>query len=149
LEGTGKRGVTARDYLEQVLEPIVSPAFHGLLGYPAEPITELGEYVEDAAPIHGKKSETGCLVVPKQVLGIPVHLRPTSSPDLNPIENCWRVMKQRIKQRPRFPGTVEEMRKAVQEEWDRLDQKLVNKYIESMPQRIAQLKQRKGLQTQY
>jgi hypothetical protein len=33
LDGTGKRGVQAPDYLEQVLRPVVAPAFQGLLGY--------------------------------------------------------------------------------------------------------------------
>ena len=35
LEGTGAKGVTARDYIEQVLEPVVAPTFYGLLGYDA------------------------------------------------------------------------------------------------------------------
>ena len=62
------------------------------------------------------------------MLEIPVHRPPlASSPDLNSIEKCWRVMMQRIKQRSRYPGTVEKMRTAVQEEWDRLGQETINK----------------------
>jgi hypothetical protein len=31
-DGTGKRGVRASDYLEQVLEPVVAPAFRACWG---------------------------------------------------------------------------------------------------------------------
>jgi hypothetical protein len=60
LDGTGKRGVQASDYLEQVLEPVVAPTFQGLLGYEdyrakQEEYGELGLYVGDHAPVHGTK----------------------------------------------------------------------------------------------
>jgi hypothetical protein len=85
----------------------------------------------------------------KKALGIPVHPRPSSSPDLNPIENVWSVIKQRIKACSMFPSTIEEMKVAVQEEWDRLQPADFNKYIDSMPERLQQLKERRGMQTQY
>jgi transposase len=85
----------------------------------------------------------------KAWLGIPLHHRPASSPDLNPIENVWRIMKQRIKARPKFPDTVEKMRIAVLEEWNRLQPKDWNRFIDSMPDRLAEVKWRGGLITQY
>jgi transposase len=121
LEGTGTKGVTAIDYYEQILEPIVAPAFHGLLGY-----TPNGLCVEDCAPIHGTRKR---LVEAKRILGIPLHERPPNSPDLNPIENVWRLMKQRIKARASCPSTLEGMKVAVQEEWDKLEPADWNKYI--------------------
>jgi hypothetical protein len=36
LDGTGKSGVQASDYLEQVLEPVVAPAFQGYESYRAK-----------------------------------------------------------------------------------------------------------------
>ena len=143
LEGTGAKGVTAVDYMEQVLEPVVAAAFCGLLGYNASPEAQ---FVEDQAPIHGTKKR---LVEVKSILGIPLHHRPSCSPDLNPIEDVWRIMKQRIKARQDFPDTVSKMRIAVQEEWDRLEPRDWNRSIDSMPDRIQQVKQRKGMQTQY
>ena len=35
LEGTGPKGTTMEDYYEQVLEPVVCPAFLGSTGYDA------------------------------------------------------------------------------------------------------------------
>jgi transposase len=89
------------------------------------------------------------LVEVKATLGILVHPQPACSPDLNPIENVWRIMKQRIKARRDFPNTVAKMRIAVQEEWDRLEPRDWNGLIESMPDRIHQVKERLGMQTQY
>jgi hypothetical protein len=48
-----------------------------------------------------------------------------------------------------FAETVAEMRVAVQEEWDRLTPKDFNKFIDSMPARIKECKERKGLSTSY
>ena len=47
-------------------------------------IQEGGLYVDDQAPVHGTR---GWLVGVKKALGIPLHERPSCSPDLNPIEN--------------------------------------------------------------
>ena len=58
-------------------------------------------------------------------------------------------MKQCIKVRTKFPDTVEKMRIAVQEEWDRLQPKDWNKFIDSMPERLKEAKRRGGLATQY
>ena len=62
-------------------------------------------------------------------------------------KKCMEDLKQRIKARPRISATVADMRIAVQEEWDWLQPSDFNKYINQMPQRLAQLKQRKGTQT--
>lgn len=83
------------------------------------------------------------------MLGIPLHARPTSLPDLNPIENVWRILKSHIKARVVFPGTVEKMREAVQEEWDKLQLADWNKHIDSMPARLAEVLERNGLATRY
>lgn len=81
LKGSGRKRVTAKDYMEQVLEPVVAPPFSGLLRYDE---SSGGLYVEDQAPVHGVRL---VLVEVKKSLGIPLHPRPPSAPDINPIEN--------------------------------------------------------------
>jgi hypothetical protein len=104
------------DYYEQVLKPVVAPAFQGLLDYTGHTENfiegnDWGLYVKDHSPVHRTKKK---LVEANQMLAILLHARLTSSPDLNPIENVWRIMKQRIKARPHFPCILEEMKVAVQ-----------------------------------
>ena len=85
----------------------------------------------------------------KSDFGIPLHPQPASSPDLNPIEDVWCIMKQRIKARDCFPGTVQEIREAIQEEWDVLEPEDWNGSIDSMPDCLKQVKKRKGMQMEF
>jgi transposase len=52
---------------------------------------------------------------------------PANSPDLNPIENVWRLLKWRVERR--FPHSAEDVRRYVQEEWDRLTVQDFKKYM--------------------
>lgn len=48
---------------------------------------------------------------------------PSTSPDMNPIEKCWRWIKQALYRRLHQPTTEVEIRQAITEEWDaRMDQ---------------------------
>jgi len=144
LKPTGKCGITADNYHHQVLVPIVSAAFHNSsVGFLALPE---GQFVKDQAPWHGTRKAS---VEVKKELGIPVHKRPPASPDLNPIENVWRIMKQHIKARPHFPGTYSVICKAVQEEWDRLKPSDWNPLIDSMLERLMEFRALHGMQTKW
>lgn len=122
---------------------MVSPSFLGLYDYTASPDSQ---YIEDQPPCHGTRR---ALVQVKSALAIPLHPCAASSPNLNPIEDVWRIMKQRIQACERFPGTIEEMREAVQEEWDELEPEDRNGSIDSMPDHLKQVKKRKGMQTEF
>jgi hypothetical protein len=79
----------AIDYNEQVLEPVVAPAFEGLIGYKGysaklEADEDWGLFVEDHAPTHMTKKLS---VEVKRVLGIQLHYRLSTPLDLDPIEN--------------------------------------------------------------
>jgi hypothetical protein len=59
---------------------------------------------------------------------------PANSPDLNPIENVWRLLKYRAGKR--FPKTKKEVRCYIEEEWEKMTVEDFQKYVRSMPQRI-------------
>jgi hypothetical protein len=56
---------------------------------------------------------------------------PSGSPDLNPIENLWSIVKRRVKeQRPDFLGQVIAL---VFQVWESLEQSLIDSLFDSMP----------------
>ena len=73
---------------------------------------------------------------------------PPYSPDLNPIENLWSIIKRRVGCRK--PAGVEEAKQFLLEEWRRLeaDGKLVQ-LIHSMPKRCSEVIKTKGYPTKY
>ena len=54
-------------------------------------------------------------------------VHPAQSPDLNPIEACWNIIKPRI--RKRTWRTLEELREVIQDEWSKETQKEIQKRI--------------------
>jgi hypothetical protein len=73
---------------------------------------------------------------------------PAQSPDLNPIENLWRIIKHNIAKRPVAKG-VEELENQVQEEWQLVSQEVIQELIDSMPSRIAEVIAARGGHTHY
>ena len=89
-------------------------------------------FMQDNAPIHTAKIITKKLqdlnmqVVP----GWPPH-----SPDLNPIEQVWAIIKRRIESHPDL-HTKAGLTAAVQAEWAALSQETIDKMVSSFPQRL-------------
>lgn len=69
---------------------------------------------------------------------------PASSPDLNPIENVWHMLINNIQKRKVQPKNREELIIAAKEEWAKLDLNKVNNLIDSMPRRIAAVREANG-----
>jgi transposase len=72
---------------------------------------------------------------------------PPWSPDLNPIENLWNVLKARVY--ARFPQSMEEMEAVIREEWAELDLKFISRICRSMPQRLQLLLDNNGHKISY
>ncbi|GFX49775.1 transposable element Tcb2 transposase [Trichonephila clavipes] len=60
---------------------------------------------------------------------------PACSPDMNPIEHVWDALGRRVVGRQPPPQTLQELERALLEEWDRIPQLVINSFIDSMPQR--------------
>ena len=72
---------------------------------------------------------------------------PGSSPDLNPIENLWHLLKQRVYRRN--PQTQEELEQFIMEEWDDLSDETVRNLANSMARRLEMVIERNGYHTRY
>ena len=100
--------------------------------------------VEDNDGPHGTKDKCFNKVKALKVkFGIQWEMNPPNSPDLNPVETIWRTIKQRLKSR----GVIFEeavLRRAIQEEWDKITLDEINKAISTMPDRVAVLNERNG-----
>ena len=74
---------------------------------------------------------------------------PAQSPDLNPIEHLWNILKSRIQQRSPLPTNLDQLKEAIYEEWDAIDCSIPRKLIASMTWRIRSVIFHKGFQTKY
>jgi PHD/YefM family antitoxin component YafN of YafNO toxin-antitoxin module len=72
-----------------------------------------------------------------------------SSPDLNPIENVWRLLKARLRKRANRLHTLEAMKHAIQEEWEALHLEDYLHYIRSMPERVQAVIAARGGHTKW
>jgi transposase len=61
---------------------------------------------------------------------------PGNSPDLNPIEHIWDLMKKRIKQKHSLIRTVQELKAVWQQEWDQLSLDDINNAIEGQQEAV-------------
>ena len=74
---------------------------------------------------------------------------PPYSPDLNPIEHVWKVLKERIGNRVDRPKNVDELWVVVQDEWSKIDINLINDFVDSMPDHVNVVYNAKGKCTRY
>ncbi|GFW78223.1 transposable element Tcb2 transposase [Trichonephila clavipes] len=74
---------------------------------------------------------------------------PAYSPDMNPIEQVWDALGRQVAGRQPPPQTLQELERALLEEWDRILQLVINSLIDSMPQRCSTLLEVRGNHTPY
>ncbi len=72
---------------------------------------------------------------------------PPHSPDLNPIENLWATLKEKIYWRN--PRTIAELKKVAQEEWKKIPMSRIQTLVDSMENRLAAVRRAKGGTTRY
>ncbi|GFW30596.1 transposable element Tcb2 transposase [Trichonephila clavipes] len=62
---------------------------------------------------------------------------PACSPDMNPKEHVWGALGRRVAGRQPPPQTLQELERALLEEWDRIPQLVINSLIDSLPQSFS------------
>ncbi len=67
---------------------------------------------------------------------------PACSPDLSPIENVWRILKRKMRQRR--PRTVAHLKTCLQEEWDKITLETLHHLVSSVPKRLLSVVKRNG-----
>ena len=72
---------------------------------------------------------------------------PSYSPDLNPIENIWSMLKQKVSERN--PRNQKTLLKMIKEEWENIDVNIIKKAIDSMSLRLNDVIKNKGAKTKY
>jgi transposase len=72
---------------------------------------------------------------------------PANSPDLNPIENVWRLLKFRVQNR--FPHTKEDLIRYINEEWEKIELRDIQKYCTNMRERCQAVQKADGGHTTF
>ena len=72
---------------------------------------------------------------------------PPQSPDLNPIENLWSILKEKIDMLN--PTNSDELWNYTKQQWNLLDSDVIVKLYDSMPRRIKTALKCKGQQLKY
>ena len=72
---------------------------------------------------------------------------PSNSPDLNPIENLWAIIKRDVELRR--PKNLSELEQFLGEEWEKIPNSLLSNLVNSMPQRCKEVIEKNGERISY
>jgi predicted DNA-binding protein (UPF0251 family) len=107
-------------------------------------ILQCDVFQHDGAPCHQAQLIKQWLMAAH----IPTLQWPPNSPDLNPIENLWRVIKSKVA--GMHPSSLDELKRCIQHIWDNdFPSSVCMKLVESMPKRIHLVLQSKGAHIKY
>jgi len=125
------------DYYRRVLRKEV-PVTKALLGLSGETL-----FVHNNAPAHTAKLTAGCLRDLRLIsLG-----HPPQSPDLNPIENLWFIMKKELHKNP--ATSIPDLKTKLLKIWTNIDGEVVKSCVLSMPKRLKTVLDQRGGHTKY
>lgn len=133
----GQRGVGAAEY-QHVLTKHLLPAGRKMFG------KGKWQLLQDGAPPHRAATTTALLASERVQV---IELWPGNSPDLNPIENLWAWVVQRL--RNRTFTTIKQLRTALKQVWAGMPASLRKNLANSMRKRLELVKENDGQYTGY
>ncbi len=131
-----KSTVNAAIY-QEILEHFMLP--------PADKLYGDADFIfqQDLAPAHTAKGTKSWF----NDHGVTVLDWPANSPDLNPIENLWGIVKRKMGDTR--PNNADELKATVRETWASIPPQQCHKLITSMPRQIEAVIKAKGAPTKY
>jgi hypothetical protein len=129
--------MTADRYIRDILEPHVVP-FAPFIG-------------NDFMLMHDNARPHVAQIVNEYLDTIEIHriIWPARSPDLNPIEHVWDMVGRRVKARISAPANLRDLSAAVIQEWEEIDQDVIQHLFEGMPRRMEAVIQARGGNIRY
>ena len=129
--------MTQKYYTERLLPRYVTALQQARLNGPSSP-SGTPDWIlqEDGDPSHGHRKE-GLASAARAANWVPILEHPPQSPDLNPQEGCWNVLKQRVQRRGY--NNLKEFKQVIQEEWSAITMEQVRARIAEMPNRCKML----------
>ena len=129
--------VTSPYYLNNIINPVIVPLH--------EQHRPNFIFMDDNAPAHRGR------IIGERLLetGVPQMEWPALSPDLNPIENLWDQLSRRVAARNSAPQNLNDLRAALQEEWDAMPQQTIRCLVNSMRRRCQAVIDAQGHMTRY
>uniref|UniRef100_A0A3B1IPN0 Tc1-like transposase DDE domain-containing protein n=1 Tax=Astyanax mexicanus TaxID=7994 RepID=A0A3B1IPN0_ASTMX len=129
--------VTSPYYLNNIINPVIVPLH--------EQHRPDFIFMDDNAPAHRGR------IIRERLLetGVPQMEWPALSPDLNPIENLWDQLSRLVEARNSAPQNLNDLRAALQEEWDAMPQQTISQLVNSMRRRCQAVIDAHGHMTSY
>ncbi len=103
----------------------------------------LALFQHDNDPKHTSKATVGFLKKNR----VKVIQWPSMSPDLNPIEHLWGILKRQVEHHS--PYSIQSLKKVILEEWKKIDLAKCCQLVNSMPRRLGAIIKNHGGHTKY
>lgn len=132
-EGT----ITAQRYIEEVIGPHVVPY--------AQRIGARFHLMHDNARAHTARTTREAI----EEAGIQVLPWPANSPDLNPIEHMWDLLKRSVRSTNQPVYNETQLINVLKSSWEQIPQETVVHLVESVPSRLQECIRKRGGHTRY
>ncbi len=100
-------------------------------------------FQHDNDPKHTSKATVGFLKKNR----VKVIQWPSMSPDLNPIEHIWGILKRQVEHHS--PSSIQSLKEVILEEWKNIDLAKCRQLVHSMPRRLGAVIKNHGGHTKY